>query len=138
MPKFKKGSKEAKAYMAKIRNMKKGSKIGAVKNKPATKKAKPKTTALHKDTKSHNVNIRVMSGNNLNGENLQLYSMQTISLNNIGIELNNLEKNINILSINKRQTKLAMDRKKIDEKIKVLKEQFKTLRSYLNSRARFV
>lgn len=62
MPKFKKGSKEAKAYMAKIRNMKKGSKIGAVKSKPATKKAKPKTTASHKDTKSHNVNIRVVSG----------------------------------------------------------------------------
>lgn len=61
MPKFKKGSQEAKAYMAKIRNMKKGSKIGAVKSKPATKKSTPKNT-LHKDTKSHNVNIRVMSG----------------------------------------------------------------------------
>lgn len=62
MPKFKKGSKEAKAYMAKIRNMKKGSKIGAVKSKPATKKAKPKTTELHKDSKSHNVNVRIVSG----------------------------------------------------------------------------
>jgi len=68
---FKKGSKEAKAFMAKIR-AKKGKKkvtkkavkkIGAIKKpvqKKATKKATPKN--LHKDVKSHNVNIRVMSG----------------------------------------------------------------------------
>lgn len=89
MPTFKKGSKQAKDYMAYIRSLKKTSKpkkVGAIKivekgenkfTKPSaifeytrTKKgtfkgmkkigvAKPST---HKDTKSHNVNIRVLSG----------------------------------------------------------------------------
>jgi hypothetical protein len=62
-----KGSAAAKAYMAKLRSKKK--KVGAVKKK-AVKKAAPKKKAvkkavaksLHKDTKSHNVNIRVVSG----------------------------------------------------------------------------
>jgi hypothetical protein len=39
--------------------------VGAVKKKAAKKKTAPKkkaTTSVHKDTKSHNVNIRVMSG----------------------------------------------------------------------------
>lgn len=89
MPTFKKGSKQAKDYMAYIRSLKKTSKpkkVGAIKivekgenkfTKPSaifeytrTKKGtfkgmkkigatKPST---HKDTKSHNVNIRVVSG----------------------------------------------------------------------------
>lgn len=62
-----KGSAAAKAYMAKLRSKKK--KVGSVKKK-AVKKAAPKKKAvkkavaksLHKDTKSHNVNIRVVSG----------------------------------------------------------------------------
>lgn len=62
-----KGSAAAKAYMAKLRSKK--TKVGAVKKK-AVKKAAPKKKAvkkavaksLHKDTKSHNVNIRVVSG----------------------------------------------------------------------------
>lgn len=51
MKKLKKGSIEAKRYMAKIRSMRK------------TKKRKVNGTSSHKDTKSHNVNIRVLSGN---------------------------------------------------------------------------
>lgn len=41
-----------------------GKKVGAVKKKAAPKKkaAKKSVRNLHKDTKSHNVNIRVMSG----------------------------------------------------------------------------
>lgn len=66
---LKKGSKEAKAFMAKLRNARKKKaapkkavkkatpKKAAPKRKPATKKA-----STHKDTKSHNVNIRVVSG----------------------------------------------------------------------------
>lgn len=50
MKKLKKGSIEAKRYMAKIRSMRK------------TKKRKVNGTSSHKDTKSHNVNIRVLSG----------------------------------------------------------------------------
>jgi hypothetical protein len=66
---FKKGSKEAKAFMAKLRNARKKKaapkkavkkatpKKAAPKRKPATKKAR-----THKDTKSHNVRISVVSG----------------------------------------------------------------------------
>jgi hypothetical protein len=80
--KFKKGSKEAKAFMAKLRAKRK---VGAIKivEKGESKSAKPKAVyqqkrsakgtfkglkkigakpGLHKDTKSHNVNIRVVSG----------------------------------------------------------------------------
>lgn len=58
MPRFKKGSLEAKKYMAQIRKKK------AVPKKTATKKAVPKKTVKksHVDTKSHNVNVRVVSG----------------------------------------------------------------------------
>ena len=61
--KLKKGSAEAKRYMASIRAKKKGAKkISGVK-KTATKKAPTKKTAsTHKDTKSHNVRISVVSG----------------------------------------------------------------------------
>jgi hypothetical protein len=61
MANYKKGSAEAKAFMAKLRAARgktkttakaKSKKVGAVK--------KPNT--MHKDTKSHNVNIRVVSG----------------------------------------------------------------------------
>lgn len=54
--KLKKGSAEAKKFMASIRAKKKGAKKTAVK-KPFVKKA-----FKHKDTKSHNVNISVVSG----------------------------------------------------------------------------
>jgi hypothetical protein len=61
---FKKGSPEAKAFMAKLRKMK-GKKTTS-KKVGATKKTTPKKRVLsmHKDTKSHNVNIRVVSGTN--------------------------------------------------------------------------
>lgn len=62
-----KGSIEAKKYMAKLRSKRT---VGAAKKKAvkkaapkkAVKKAAPKKSSLHKDTKSHNVNIRVVSG----------------------------------------------------------------------------
>mgnify|MGYP006276153241 CR=1 FL=1 len=89
--KLKKGSKEAKEYMASIRKMKGKSKssakkVGAIKivEKGESKNAKPSAvyqynrtkkgtfkglkkigatkSSTHKDTKSHNVNIRVVSG----------------------------------------------------------------------------
>ncbi|MCE9540722.1 MAG: hypothetical protein K8R85_16100 [Bacteroidetes bacterium] len=92
MPKFKKGSKAAKDYMASIRKMKgkpkakktTAKKVGAIKivEKGETKLTRPTKiyqqtrtksgtfkslkriagTTKHKDTKSHNVNIRVVSG----------------------------------------------------------------------------
>lgn len=71
MPKFKKGSPEAKAFMAKLRRMKKKSatpkkksapKKKAVKKSAPKKKVAPKRTSTHKDTRSHNVNVKVVSG----------------------------------------------------------------------------
>lgn len=53
-----KGSIEAKKYMAKLRAKRT---VGSAKKK-AVKKAAPKKSSVHKDTKSHNVNIRVVSG----------------------------------------------------------------------------
>jgi hypothetical protein len=60
--KFKKGSIEAKRFMAKLRAAKGKKKISVsgVKKKTSTKK--PVVKKLHKDTKSHNVNIKVVSG----------------------------------------------------------------------------
>jgi hypothetical protein len=62
-----KGSIEAKKYMAKLRAKRT---VGSAKKKSVkkaapkkvVKKATPKKSSLHKDTKSHNVNIRVVSG----------------------------------------------------------------------------
>ena len=79
--KLKKGSAEAKRFMAKIRAMRSGTKkkptkkkatkkIGATKffearrlrAKLKAKKNKSKISGVHKDTKSHNVKISVVSG----------------------------------------------------------------------------
>jgi hypothetical protein len=69
--KLKKGSAAAKAFMAKLRAAKgkpklkvsaklKSHTLGAVKKTTPKKKAVAKS--YHKDTKSHNVNVRVVSG----------------------------------------------------------------------------
>jgi hypothetical protein len=61
--KLKKGSAEAKRFMASIRAKKKGAKKVSGVKKTATKKAPTKKTAsTHKDSKSHNVRISVVSG----------------------------------------------------------------------------
>ena len=64
--KLKKGSAAAKAYMAKIRAKRKTKVNGPKKAtfKPSFKKAAKKKSSApkHKDTKSHNVNISVVSG----------------------------------------------------------------------------
>lgn len=65
MIKLKKGSKEAKQFMAKLRAKRKGIKK-AIKKTVKKVKSKisgnPRRETQHKDTKSHNVNIRVLSG----------------------------------------------------------------------------
>lgn len=63
---LKKGSKEAKEYMAKLRK-KKAKTVGAKPTKKTAKKVVKKravktSNPKHVDTKSHNVNIRVVSG----------------------------------------------------------------------------
>jgi hypothetical protein len=117
--KLKKGSKEAKEFMASIRAKKKGAKKTAVK-KTAVKKA-PKKTAVkkastHKDTKSHNVNISVVSGNINTGrkkliENLSflygklasqyLFAKTQKERKNLYKEMSVLKKELNNLTINK-------------------------------------
>lgn len=59
MATLKKGSAAAKAFMAKLRAAR-----GKTKVVKANKKVMPtkKASSMHKDTKSHNVNIRVLSG----------------------------------------------------------------------------
>lgn len=61
MIKLKKGSKEAKQFMAKLRAKRKGIKK-AVKKVKRKISGNPRRETQHKDTKSHNVNIRVLSG----------------------------------------------------------------------------
>lgn len=77
MAKLKKGSAAAKAFMAKIRAARgktkkvvkakaKTKKVGAVKKATPVKKA----SSMHKDTKSHNVNISVVSGTKLSSSKM--------------------------------------------------------------------
>lgn len=82
----------------------------------------------HKDNKSHNVNIRVVSGVNKIG---------AIDLNVVGNELLKLENEIRELSSFIRSEKNASERKRLKEIKDIKQNQFKTLKSYLNSIARF-
>lgn len=87
-----------------------------------------KGNGYHKDTKSHNVNIRVVSGVNKIG---------AIDLNVVGNELLKLEREISELSSFIKAEKNASERRRLRE-IKAIKQnQFKTLKGYLNSIARF-
>ena len=81
MIKLKKGSQAAKDYMAKIRAMRKGVKKAAKKVKRKLS-GNPRRETQHKDTKSHNVNIRVLSGDN----NISNFTLLQIKRNNETIE----------------------------------------------------
>jgi hypothetical protein len=71
--KLKKGSAEAKRFMASIRAKKKGAKKVSGVKKTATKKAPTKKTAsTHKDSKSHNVRISVISAKPTNAQNYNI------------------------------------------------------------------
>jgi len=132
---LKKGSKEAKAFMAKLRNARKKKaapkkavkkatpKKAANKRKPATKKA-----TTHKDTKSHNVNIRVVSGvGNLDTTNIQelqrLLRMNTEMLRLI----DNIKKGPNAKSLLSKATilrfrqNIAYNKKRITDLKKLIK-----------------
>ena len=63
-PKLTQAEAVKQAFAISYSKQRKGEKLGAVKKKSATKvKAKKgKSTEMHTDTKSHNVNIRVISG----------------------------------------------------------------------------
>jgi len=81
--KLKKGSAEAKRFMASIRAKKKGAKKTAVKKtavKKAPKKVAVKKASTHKDTKSHNVKISVVSGVNRNFRKFKVYKKHIIDI----------------------------------------------------------
>jgi hypothetical protein len=63
-PKLTQAQAVKQAFAISYSKQKKGKKLGAVKKKSATKvkATKRKGTEMHTDTKSHNVNIRVVSG----------------------------------------------------------------------------
>lgn len=122
--KLKKGSPAAKAYMAKIRGMKKTAKP-VKKTVGSTKKTSRPAAGTHKDTRSHNVNIRVVSGTEI------------ITLNQIGAQLNSYEFDIVQMQGEKRAAKLATEKKRLADMIATRKMQFKALKAYLNTRARF-
>jgi hypothetical protein len=61
-----------------------------------------------------------------------------IELPKIGSELLNLEFKISELKARKKAAKKVSEKKAIQQKITVLNNQFKTLKAYLNTRARFI
>ena len=63
--------------------------------------------------------------------------MAGISLSDVGSELLELEFKINNLRAKKEQTRLVKDKKIVQEKIKTYSLQFKALRTYLNTGAKF-
>lgn len=67
-----------------------------------------------------------------------LLGIGEISLNDVGTELLNLEIQINSLKEKKKFVKLLSEKKEISYKISILSKQFKTLKLYLNSRAKFI
>ncbi len=77
MIKLKKGSQAAKDYMAKIRAMRKGVKKAAKKVKRKLS-GNPLRETQHKDTKSHNVKINVLSG--VDGKRLFNESLKNIDI----------------------------------------------------------
>ena len=108
-------------------------KVGAVKKKTApkkkatTKKSNVRNYGSHKDTASHNVKISVMSGTKLGA----------IDLNIVGKELLQLNKDITELGYFIKNEKLIKEKNRLKEIQTIKKQQYKTLRLYLNSIAAF-
>lgn len=152
--KLKKGSKEAKEYMASIRGMKKSA------SKKATKKAAPKKAAkkaaIKKQTGTSNKSKDLQRSAKLPGRRKSpsggfyyesrrnrsdapgsLLGIGSISLNQIGAELYEMEAKINMLKFRKKEARTMTEKKELQTRINELNTQFKALRLYLNSRAKF-
>lgn len=148
--KLKKGSAAAKAYMAKIRGMKgkkkptkkvagyvktirKGSATNVLYSN-STKKAvrksdKPKQGTLfgaNKDRRINGVNVHGFSGSDI------------ISMDQIGKQLWQYERDLMQLAANKKNAKGANEKKQIADIQRAKNAQFKALKAYLNTRAKFV
>lgn len=162
--KLKKGSKEAKEYMASIRGMKKSASKKATKKaapkKAAPKKAAPKKAAkkaaIKKQTGTSNRDRDLLRAAKLPGRRKSpsggfyfetrrnrsdapgsLLGIGSISLNQIGAELYEMEAKINMLKFRKKEARTMTEKKELQTRINELNTQFKALRLYLNSRAKF-
>ena len=118
MARFKKGSKEAKLYMAKIRG----------KKAPVKKVTPKKVTGLDKV---------VRRGKKTDVKYSRIAGIGQIKLTEIGAELLDLEFKVNSLKGKKKVAKLISEKKKIQSEITIYQNQFKALKLYLNTRAKF-
>jgi len=143
---LKKGSKAAKDFMAKLR-AKRGKKSVSGTKKPSNRQTGTSNRAIDKRIEAKKPGRRIVGkGNNAHAyyerranrsDKGRLMGMAGISLNDVGSELLELEFKINNLRAKKEQTRLVKDKKIIQEKIKTYSLQFKALRTYLNTRAKF-
>jgi hypothetical protein len=112
-------------------------KVGAVKKKAAVKKEAPKkkaavkkTDSYHKDTKSHNVNIRVISGiDKYHSKVLDELNYLHNKINNLEVERDRIKSGIKYKQYSKEQILKARNMvKNYTEYIKELKQNIKTVK----------
>jgi len=104
----------------------------AAKKKATTKKKsdpKKKVSGLDKV---------VRKGRKTDVKYTRISGIGSIGLNDIGSELLSLEFKINKLKSEKKVVRLISEKKEIQGKITVYTKQFKALKTYLNTRAKFI
>ena len=124
--------------------------------KKVTKKAAPKKAAIKKQTGTSNRDRDLLRSAKLPGRRKSpsggfyyetrrnrsdapgsLLGIGSVSLNQIGAELYEMEAKINMLKFRKKEARTMTEKKQLQNRINELNTQFKALRSYLNSRAKF-
>ena len=113
---------KAKKSATKKTTVKKAAPKKAAKKKVAKKKVSGLDKVVRRGTKT-NVHYSRISG---------------IGLNDIGLELLDLERKIIGLKSKKKSLKSVKDKKEIQGKITIYNNQFKYLKGYLNTRAKFI
>lgn len=103
---------------------------GKTKKTVPVKTKKRKVTGVKTASKSHTDKNRITA-------NIQFGKVGSIGLNDVGSELFSLEVKIQKLKAQKKAQRLMADKKRIQSEISILQKQFRTLKAYLNSRAKF-
>ena len=110
--------------------------------KSATKKATVKKAAPKKAAKKKVVKKKVGGLDKVvrrgSKTNVHYSRVSGIGLNDIGLELLDLERKIIGLKSKKKSLKSVKDKKEIQGKITIYNNQFKYLKGYLNTRAKFI
>jgi hypothetical protein len=110
--------------------------------KSATKKATVKKAAPKKAAKKKVVKKKVNGLDKVvrrgTKTNVHYSRVSGIGLNDIGLELLDLERKIIGLKSKKKSLKSVKDKKEIQGKITIYNNQFKYLKGYLNTRAKFI